>query len=96
MCGTVPSKVPALLLSSRCGDKSTWTQAQKDYNDDLRSLLIAAKLRPFASAAQPTAALVDVMLRHPAVFHSTHDDFEPPAEDGDMAELAEYVLSILP
>jgi hypothetical protein len=64
----VPSRVPSTLLPSRYGDPSTWTQGVQQYNDDMRKLLVDARSRPFASAAQRTAAMIDVMLRHPAVF----------------------------
>jgi hypothetical protein len=60
--------VPSVLLPSRYGNQSTWTQPSREYNEDLRKLLVDAELRPFASAAQRTAAIVDAMLRHPAVF----------------------------
>ncbi|KAM0700207.1 hypothetical protein Q7P35_011927 [Cladosporium inversicolor] len=67
--GDVPSKVPSRLIPSKYGDPSTWTQAEKHYNEDKRNLLVDAELRPFANAAQRTAAMVEVMLRHPDVFH---------------------------
>jgi hypothetical protein len=88
----VPSKVPSTLLPSRYGDLSKWTPAEQQYNDDMRNLLIDAESRPFASAAQRTAAMVDVMLRHPTVFAASRRVDGLLTEDKGLAGSPKYVL----
>lgn len=89
--GDVQSNVPSIVLPSKYGDQSTWTQAEKEYNENMRKLLSDAELRPFASAAQRTAAMLDVMLCHPAVFSSDHRAVCPLTEDTNMADSPRYV-----
>lgn len=81
----VPSKVPLTLLPPKYGGPSTWTQAEKDYNEDMRKLLVGAESRPFASAAQRTAAMVDVMLRHPGIFNPDRGVADVLNEDDKVA-----------
>ena len=93
--GDVPSKVPSRLLPSKYGDPSTWTQAEQHYNEDMRNLLVDAELRPFANAAQRAAAIVDVMLRHPDVFHPNRGAVHSLTEDNKVADSSGYVRSML-
>lgn len=83
----VPSKIPLTSLPPKYGSPSTWTQAEKHYNEDMRKLLVDAESRPFASAAQRSAAMVDVMLRHPGVFHPDRGVVDAVAEDKKVAGL---------
>jgi hypothetical protein len=86
------SKVPSTLLPSRYGDPPTWTQVEQQYNDDMRKLLVDAESRPFASAAQRTVAMVDVMLKHPAVFDASRRVDGLSTEDKGLIDPPKYVL----
>jgi hypothetical protein len=51
----------------------------------MRKLLVEAESRPFASAAQRTAAMVDVMLMHPAIFHPDRGVIDAVVEQEKVA-----------
>lgn len=83
--------MPSTLLPSRYGDPPTWTQVEQQYNDDMRKLLVDAESRPFASAAQRTAAMIDVMLRYPAVFDERRRVDGLSNEDKGLVDSSKYV-----
>lgn len=88
----VSRKVPSAVLPSKYGDPSTWTQALQQYNDDMGKLLVDAEFRFFASAAQRTAAMVDVMLRHPTVFDPSRRVDGLSTEDKRSGDSPRYVM----
>jgi hypothetical protein len=88
----VPNEVPSTLLPSRYGYPSTWTPAEQQYNDDMRKFLVDAELRPFASATQRTAAMIDVMLRHPTVFDASRRVNRLSTENKRLLGSPKYVL----
>jgi hypothetical protein len=75
-CGKSSSRVPQVILPREFGDPSTWTQAEKGFNTELKSRLEEYESCPPRSKAERTAAMVDIILGHPSVSFYGHDRVE--------------------